>query len=84
MGEPPSLTPAACYRAVCKAWSAYTDLKNSITLPYLPSRRSRQLLSMCQSMNLNKVSCLFTVIFNEFKKHHKVHLLFHTRRNYRT
>ena len=29
----PSLTPAACYRAVCEAWSAYTDLK--IALPYL-------------------------------------------------
>ena len=38
---------------------------------------------MCQSMNLNEVSSLFTVIFNEFKKY-KVHLLFNTRRNYRT
>jgi hypothetical protein len=32
--EPPSLTSSgACYRAVCEAWSAYTDLK--ISLPYL-------------------------------------------------
>jgi hypothetical protein len=41
MGEPPSLTPAACMYG----------LENSITLPYLPSRRS-PLLPVCQSMKL--------------------------------
>jgi hypothetical protein len=55
MSESPSLTsPAACYRAVCEAWSVY-GLEYSITLPY-PPRRS-PLLPMCvQSMKL--AACL--------------------------
>ena len=56
---------------------AYTcsmyEPKNSIALPYLILPADPSLLHV----SINEVSCLFTVIFNEFKKH-KVHLLFNT------
>jgi hypothetical protein len=62
MSESSSLTStAACYSAVCEAWSAHTDLK--IALPYL-TRRSP--LFPCVSQW--SYSGLLTVIFNEFKK----------------
>jgi hypothetical protein len=63
MSEPPSLkSPAACYWAVCEAWSAYTDLK--IALPYV----IHPAVPLSSHVSINEASGLLTVIFNEFKK----------------